>query len=244
MNGKGSGSSHDNSLANGVSSLRLGSDAVPVMTDSPSDSPTSTTHVAGVNGVNGHMDPSRELSRDIPAGGFDVPGPREGLPQRKRTPSMWSQWELEDAAEESSDDDEDAFLTPSEGLSEVEEEDEDGDGTAEVDRNLDKTNVTKGAMAVTGDISGTGKSTIKRTRAKEGTTHVRKREVTTRSSALAVDQAAVLSTDLDICRQVLSLFLTSKMKEAEDLCFEKDPDANHLYLLSAHGIINGLKVRL
>ncbi|EIW69618.1 hypothetical protein TREMEDRAFT_44103 [Tremella mesenterica DSM 1558] len=31
------------------------------------------------------------------------------------------------------------------------------------------------------------------------------------------------------------------MKEAEDLCFQKDPEGNHLYLQSALGIIDGLK---
>ena len=57
-----------------------------------------------------------------------------------------------------------------------------------------------------------------------------------------VDQAGLLFPDLAICREILTLFLTSKMKEAEDLCFEKDPDGTHLYMNSAHSIIQGLKV--
>ena len=169
-----------------------------------------------------------------------MPVRRNGATPRKRTPSQWSQWELAEAAEESSDEEEDeeAFATPSEGLSEVEEEDED-----QVDPNLDKTNVAKGTTAsASTDIAGTGKSTIRRSKPSGGETRVKGRSATTKVSALSVDQEAVLGTDLDVCREVLTLFLTSKMKEAEELCFEKDPDANHLYLLSANGIINGLKV--
>ena len=162
---------------------------------------------------------------------------RSGMPTRKRTPSMWSQWELADAAEDSSDEDEEAFATPSEGLSEVEEEDEE---SPEVDPNLDKTNVGKGAVSNATNIAGTGKSTIHRYRAVNAETRVRKREPT-KGAAAAFSQEDGLAQDLDTCRQVLTLFLTSKMKEAEEMCFDKDPEGSHLYLMSAHGIINGLK---
>lgn len=162
-------------------------------------------------------------------------------PARKRTPSLYSEWDLNEAAEESSDEDDDeAYMTPSEGLSEVEEEDEEEEEKV-VNPYLDKTNVKKGAQAETGDVMGTGPSTIHRSRPGAGETKVRKREAT-KAMATDFDQAKTLAVDIDTCREILTLFLRSKMKEAEDMCFEKDPEGNHLYLLSAHGIINGLKV--
>jgi hypothetical protein len=133
-------------------------------------------------------------------------------------------------------------MTPSEGLSEVEEEDEE-DFEKVANPYLDKTNVPKGAEAGTEDVLGTGPSTIRRTKPGAGQTRVRKREAKhSAATAGEIDQAGNLARDIDICREVLTMFLSSKMKEAEDMCFDKDPEGNHLYLLSAQGIINGLKV--
>lgn len=213
---------------------------------------------------------------------------------------MYSQWEEEDKAESSED--EGAFLTPDEGLSEVEEgEGEDeavpkstanapvkaengingaAGGTARTapehgpqpvaangERGIIADKAENGTQSSLGgtttgnkpqsaaanaeeradpdthDVSGTGTSTMHRSIPTSGEAiKVRRRAPTSKSDALHVDQTAVLHGDLDICRTILTLFLTSKMKEAEDMCFDKDPDGNHLYLISAHGIINGMKV--
>ena len=226
LNGKGAPPPDE--LSNGIHKIRLGSDAVS----------------ADGRPIPPEKDSAFTASPTVPNGTSpntaESPVRRNGAVSTKRTPSQWSQWEPAEAAEESSDEEEDdeAFATPSEGLSEVEEEDEDA-----VDPNLDKTNVAKGtSSSASKDIAGTGKSTIRRHKPSGEETRVKKRLATTKVSALSFDQDGSLGTDLEVCRQVLTLFLTSKMKEAEALCYEKDPDANHLYLLSANGIINGLKV--
>lgn len=206
-----------------------------------------------VNGLqNLHIDTNNSAAlSQSPEASLNDPAP-PALPQsstidearktgRKRTPSLYSQWDLAEAAEESSDEEDEAFLTPDEGLSEVEEEDEEQEETKVTNPTLDATNVPKGAEAATGDVLGTGPSTIRRSKPSAGETRVR-----TRSGVKVqanFDQAAVLGADIDACREILTLFLTSKMREAEEMCFKKDPDGNHMYLLSAHSIINGLKVR-
>ena len=212
-----------NGTAEGVRKLHLGSETDPI--DHGAENASVTT--------------PRPVTKGLP----DTPDTaRAGYTPRKRTPSLYSQWELEEAAEaeSSEEEDEEAFLTPSEGLSEVEEEDEEEEFSKNT--TIDSTNVAKGFKATGGNISGTGASTIHRSKLESSETRVRKRKLATKASALNVDQAAVLPGDLDICREILTFFLTSKMKEAEDICFDKDPEGNHLYLMSAHGIISGLKV--
>lgn len=220
-----------------------------------------------------------------------------GSPGRQRAESLFSQWDLD----ELSDDDDDAgFFTPTEGLSDIGEGDEDeeprtagsrpviaggaisaspteaapavalttgaavvppatetpslptassmdktpqvGSGDIAINPALDENNVEKGATASSGDILGTGPSTIRRTKPVQSTTRVKPRS-TTKMGALSFDQEKALGPDVDTTREVLRRFLTSQMKEAEDLCFEADPEGNHLYLQSAHGYIQGLKVR-
>ncbi|ORY33728.1 hypothetical protein BCR39DRAFT_518906 [Naematelia encephala] len=200
-------------LEDGVRGLAIATDSGP-LSDSPQDSPAK---------------PTTSSDRVTPA------------VRPQRTASLYSQWDEEDNDDESDNDE--AFLTPSEGLSEVEEEEEPPEnGTPQHATNgdLDKTNVDKGAVATGGDVSGTGKSTIQRTLPTSSETKVRRREAS-KAHALSIDQAAILAQDIDTCREILMLFLTSRMKEAEDLCFEKDPDGNRLYLQSAHGIIQALK---
>ncbi|ORX39801.1 hypothetical protein BD324DRAFT_615036 [Kockovaella imperatae] len=224
LNGKGA--APPDQLANGLEKLRLGSDKVDEHGQLIPESPSSGI----VQSPLSEHDDSAVNTR------------REPRPERKRTPSMWSQWELAGAAEESSsdeDDDNEAFATPPDGLSEVEEEDE--EVPERVDPTLDKTNVTKGAVASSSDVAGTGRSTIRRFKAVNPETRVRKRASTKLSDITSFSQDKELAKDLDICREVLTLFLTSHMKEAEEMCFDKDPEGSHLYLMSAHGIINGLK---
>jgi hypothetical protein len=176
----------------------------------------------------------------------------------------YSRWVESD---EDSSDDEMAFRTPTEGLSEVEEDDEeDAEDAVIVDRKKQQPSpaYTSGPKVVSGekartspagssskgvpvidsdDVLGTGPSTIKRTKPGKKTQVVRHLN-SSKESALSIDQDQLLAPDLDTCREALTLFLTSQMQKAEDLCTEKDPDANHLYLLSAGGIIQALKVNL
>ena len=209
-----------------------------------------------------------------------------GSPGKQRAESLFSQWDLDDL----SDDEDDAgFFTPTEGLSDIGEGDEDDepktaaggskqiisgsavsasptDATAppaypaagvkstaidnapapekaEINPDLDATNVAKGSVASSGDVLGTGPSTVHHSKPVQSTTRVKPR-ATTKVGALSFDQEKALGPDVDTTREVLRRFLTSQMKEAEDLCYEADPDGNHLYLQSAHGYIQALKVSL
>lgn len=225
LNGK-SGAPDPKAVANGIEKLNLGTATAPVLASTQTTSPIST--VPGP--------PIRSLSNEA-----ILPSASE-RPKKERTSSMYSQWNYDD--DEGSSDDDQAFLTPSEGLSEVEEEDE----TEEVQpkSTIIKTNGTKsqnGTAVQDKDVNGTGASTVHRTAPTMSETKVRTR-ATVRKSPTSIDQAAILSEDLDSCRHVLELFLTSRMKESEDYCFEKDPDGNRLYLQSAHGIIQALKVSI
>lgn len=56
-----------------------------------------------------------------------------------------------------------------------------------------------------------------------------------------INQGAVLAHDLDLCREVLRLFLESRMKECEDGLRDGDPDNNHLYLQVGNTILSALK---
>lgn len=187
--------------------------------------------------------------------------------RRQRRDSLWSQWELEGAGESSDEDD--AFLTPSEGLSEVEEEDEEENEPSTAPRGISQpsneaavvdvasatpgplfsptdvktepTNVAKGSVASGGDIAGTGTSTIHRRLPSTAETKVKRHMSHNRPDATTVDQAAVLGHDIETCREAIRLFLTSRMKEAEEFCEESESEGHHLYLQSAMGIIEALK---
>lgn len=178
-------------------------------------------------------------ARPPPSDGLQAPAPPESG-RRSRTASLYSQWELEDVAESSSDE-EDAFGTPDEGLSEIGEDDEETAKTPVIrDQQLGVNNVEKGAVAETDDVCGTGPSTIHRHKVVSGTT-VRQRIQASKSAVASVDQNKYLAPDIEVCRECLTLFLTSKMREAEELVLGKDPEGTRLYTQSAHSIISGLK---
>ncbi|WWC90109.1 uncharacterized protein L201_005042 [Kwoniella dendrophila CBS 6074] len=281
LNGKGIPSTE-------LKNLRLGTDEIPISA-SPESSPTDSTSagppIQPVTTAGNTSISSSSLDNAIAL----------GLEKKtERRTSMYSQWELEKVGLESDsdeDEDEDAFLTPSEGLSEVEEGDEDeaADGLnkpirdeqpkAVVSPPSDNASISipaaaaaKGTAAATatggtsredkgqsiadakavekgtivsqeGDVSGTGPSTIKRSKPTEQQTKVNiKGQIhATKQGALAFDQASVLAKDIDITREALTLFLTSKMKEAEVYLEDKEGEGQHLYIQSAQGIIEGLK---
>ncbi|WWC61209.1 uncharacterized protein I303_103789 [Kwoniella dejecticola CBS 10117] len=93
------------------------------------------------------------------------------------------------------------------------------------------------------DVAGTGPSTIKRSTPTVQETKVsRKGQIhATKAGALAVDQEKALATDIDVTREALSLFLTSRMREAEVYLEKKEDQGQHLYIQSAQGIIEALK---
>lgn len=189
--------------------------------------------------------------------------PPAGSPMRERTESLFSRYDLED---EDSDED-DVFLTPSEGLSEVEEGDEDEGVVGPVvpvntstpknvlaahsdvndpkvnptnDKPFDADNVHKGSLSTTGDVLGTGPSTLRRSRAAIIEVTVKQR--THKPDPHSIDQTAVLGEDVDTTRELLVLFLRSQMREAEEVCAQKDPEGVHMYLQVAYCIFQAIKV--
>jgi hypothetical protein len=150
-------------------------------------------------------------------------------------------------SDEDTSDEELSFRTPTEGLSEVEEDDEEEEiatpsYSTQTQQTLPKGD-KKGPEIDSEDVLGTGPSTVKRTKTGNKTQVVRNLHAS-KESALSIDQAKILAPDLDACREVLTLFLTSRMREAEEQCREADPEGNRLYMLSAGGIIQALKVSL
>ncbi|WVW83205.1 hypothetical protein I302_105223 [Kwoniella bestiolae CBS 10118] len=251
-------------IQNGLSNLRLGTDEVPI-----SNSPLNSTESSPTNSTTAGP-PIQPVHASSSA-----PPQTQNKPIRKRTASMYSQWDLEQVGldSDSDEDDDEAFLTPSEGLSEVEEGDEEEENNKDLQAKKEKdvlavagessqppptynaatqgqsiadsSQVTKGTIiSQEKDVCGTGPSTIKRSKPSIQQTKVQSRQGgihATKAGALAVDQDGVLGKDLEICRQALSLFLTSHMKEAEVYLEEREQEGQHLYIQSAQGIIESLK---
>ena len=220
--------------------------------------PPPLTNGNGAHSLHVEPDPASESFTDEPEAEAQVlatvPGPPEqpttaagvAEPSKPRPRSMHSQWadEKNEDGVDNDDDEEDetAFMTPDEGLSEVEEENE-GPVEPTTKPISDTANVERGASTGNGEVSGSEATAIRRSKPVVSETRVRRRTASSKRDALAVDQTASLPHDLDIAREVLTLFLTSKMKEAEEMCVDEDPDGNHLYLMSGHAIIQALKVR-
>jgi hypothetical protein len=109
------------------------------------------------------------------------------------------------------------------------------------DKPLDPNNVVKGKLSNMADVLGTGPSTLRRSQAQVTDMKVKARAIS-KADALSIDQSALLGADVDTTRELLALFLRSKMREAEEVCIEKDPEGNHLYLQVAYCIFQALKV--
>jgi hypothetical protein len=206
--------------------------------------------------------PTSERPLDGPLSGSGSNGNSKSAKSKKSVErTEYSRWVESD---DDTSDEELAFRTPSEGLSEVEEDDEDEEAvivnrqptaaiipttttTATTGKNEPTATTKSVSVSGTGpvvdseDVLGTGPSTMRRTKHERITQVVRHLD-SSKESALSIDQNALLAPDLDTCREALTLFLTSQMQKAEKLCTDKDPEANHLYLLSAGGIIQALKV--
>lgn len=215
VSGSGKGTETDEATA-GVGRLALGSAIKSPLVESPTESSPPTALLAG--------DPARSASQE----------------------QLYGQWV---GSDEDTSDEELSFRTPTEGLSEVEEDDEDEEDARIVTRQTPvqvqpheiKQSAVIAGVADSEDVLGTGPSTIKRSKPSRKTQVVRNLHAS-KESALSIDQEKLLAPDLDACRDILTLFLTSRMREAEEQCREKDPEGNHLYMLSAGGIIQALKV--
>jgi hypothetical protein len=167
-----------------------------------------------------------------------------------RIQSLYSQWGLDDS--DSDDDDFTGYATPSEGLSDLEEEPEEEEkkpnktnghareASAATAPSVAGTTATAASIVGAAPIVPSSDSGPKVTRSAAGAAKVVNREYK-RGNPLDIDQAAALAPDLDLCREVLGLFLTSKMKESEDMLVAADPENKHMYLQSGHCVIQALK---
>lgn len=154
--------------------------------------------------------------------------------RQARVNSLYTQWA--DVSDDESDDDADGYATPSEGLSDLAEEDEEDE-----DRDLAKKPSAIPAFAANGNgKASTADNGPKVYRSKAGAAKVTHQPFK-RGDPLAIDQTATLPRDLDICRKVITLFLSSQMLEAEQELIDNDPQNNHLYLQTGHSLIQCLK---
>ncbi|GMK59553.1 hypothetical protein CspeluHIS016_0801590 [Cutaneotrichosporon spelunceum] len=170
-----------------------------------------------------------------------------GMSTPSRIQSLYSQWGLDDS---DSDDDYAGYGTASEGLSDLEEEPEEEEEDTKQPSGRAMPN-GHGATAVVGTGAAAGivgaanplqssDSGPKVKRSAAPAAKVDNRDFK-RGNPLGINQAEALAPDLDVCREVLRLFLTSKMKESEEMLIAADPESNHMYLQSGHSVIQALK---
>lgn len=120
-----------------------------------------------------------------------------------------------------SDSDAEQFYTPTDGLSEVAEEDEAQDTDVALDGADDKS-VRRAQVSASPSVLAS---------------HIHHRP----RGATPIDQSAFLRDDIAVCAQAVGLFLTSRMKEAETLVYESDPEAQHMYVQNAGAVIQAIK---
>ena len=192
-----------------------------------------------------------------------VQSPISSTRRRDRSSSMYSQWSHDFEADES-DSDGEVYGTPAEGLSEVEEEDEDADiprptavtrtSTAPVVRAAPDLKVTEATSSEQGlspytqhDLARQASSAVierATVDAKPDMSTGPKVQTHNPNAYIDLDQNAVLQPDIEMCKQIIHLFLTSRMKEAEALCRETDPDGVHMYIGNASAVIQAIKAMM
>jgi hypothetical protein len=198
--------------------------------------------------------PRVEKNTNIP-----TPPAEEGLGQnifkpRERSASLYSEWSY-DYENGESDSDGEVYATPPEGLSEVEEGDED-DAEAEA-RSMTAPRLAQSPVAVTTTTTTSKprdetptlvdpRDAISRARVSH-TASVPSAPVVPitpeshRPALTSQEQATTLQEDVDMCRRIIHLFLTSRMKEAENVVYTQDPDGQHMYLQNAAAVIQCIK---
>ncbi|GHJ86750.1 hypothetical protein NliqN6_3152 [Naganishia liquefaciens] len=186
----------------------------------------------------------------------DSPTP-QGLPSRERSMSMYSQWSYDfDAAD--SDSDGEVYATPLEGLSEVEEEEEDDDDDGDFAAKSGPSAAPPPAYISHGAPGTKERSSYKQLKANDDDTkhkvrrapvdvvkpdvvhgpRLRGAHVTPMSME---QQAECLDSDIKKCQEIIHLFLTSRMREAEALAHAADPEGQHMYIGNASCVIQAIK---
>jgi hypothetical protein len=170
--------------------------------------------------------------------------------------SMYSQWSY-DFGDADSDSEGEVYATPLDGLSEVEEEEEDDDEddlrvqstTSKPSGVPDKStfnvalNDSKEQLpAYDSGIYRSHSNHKVRRAAVESVDVVRApRSKATVAPMSAEQQAECLDADIVKCQEIIYLFLTSRMREAEAKAHAADPDGQHMYIGNASCVIQAIK---
>lgn len=181
-----------------------------------------------------------------------------GMPSRERSMSMYSQWSYDfDGVD--SDSDGEVYATPLDGLSEVEEEEEEEDADDfEEQPTLSKlsakspvhstSNVgqNNSAMQLPAHDSGISRSNSshKVRRAAVESVDVVRAPRAKHASVVPMSmeqQAECLDSDIVKCQEIIYLFLTSRMREAEAKALAADPEGQHMYIGNASCVIQAIK---
>lgn len=132
-----------------------------------------------------------------------------------------AQLNLDNDPDSDSDSDSEQFYTPTDGLSEVAEEEEDEEDGLVV--GADDTSVHRAQVSASPSVLAS---------------HINHRA---RHGVAPIDQSSFLRDDISVCAQAVALFLTSRMREAETLIYESDPEAQHMYVQNAGAVIQAIK---
>lgn len=187
--------------------------------------------------------------------------PSQGLPPRERSMSMYSQWSYDfDAAD--SDSDGEVYATPLDGLSEVEEEEEEDDNDDDLDDTQSASAVPQPPLY---ERSTSGKKSERKSYSQNGDSFEHDDETKHKVRRAPVDvvkpdvvrgprmrgvhvtpmsmeqQSECLDSDIKKCQEIIHLFLTSRMREAEALALAADPDGQHMYIGNASCVIQAIK---
>jgi hypothetical protein len=212
--------------------------------------------------------PESTVTSPMDATSSDGLSPSRRSKPRNRSDSVYSQWSYDFDVDES-DSDGEVYGTPAEGLSEVEEEDEDeviprpatvARSGAQTTRNPSEepapsasfmpeppTQSRTLSIPSNHDLTRQPSSAVieRATVEAHPDMNIGHRVQAHNPSAYTdLDQNAVLQSDIQKCKQIIHLFLTSRMKEAEALCQESDPDGVHMYIGNASAVIQAIKAMM
>ncbi|KAJ9119540.1 hypothetical protein QFC22_003249 [Naganishia vaughanmartiniae] len=197
-----------------------------------------------------------EEPKSVGLGSLDAP-PLQAMPKRERSMSVYSQWSYDfDAAD--SDSDGEVYATPMDGLSEVEEEDEDDEHGKRYSvmrqpsaRGLESLQDSRDVDASNSPIQGRPSPSrvesshqVRRAPVESVITDVSKtpRARHGQVSTMTMEQQAeCLDSDIVKCQEIIYLFLTSHMREAEAKALAADPDGSHMYIGNASCVIQAIK---
>ncbi|KAJ9104236.1 hypothetical protein QFC19_004053 [Naganishia cerealis] len=184
--------------------------------------------------------------------------PPQGMPKRERSLSMYSQWSYDFNAADS-DSDGEVYATPMDGLSEVEEEDEEeenGKRHSIVHQSAikapwptqEKGIVIENSHTPLHDTAGIPQDDssheVRRATVVSEITDVAKTPRARHGQVATMtmeQQAECLDADIIKCQEIIHLFLTSRMREAEAKALAADPEGSHMYIGNASCVIQAIK---